>query len=232
MLVLEKLSKRALIGHRGLPARELENTLRSIQKAMEAGADIVEVDIQRTKDGVLVLSHDENLKRTFGVDLNIREAFWEELRKVSKNGYSLARLEEALELVKGRVGMFLEVKHREDATPVLELVEGMGAREWVAVISFHPEALEALKGRVITGLVYAKPPGFIPEAKKMGCSIVLPKYALATQKAVDFAHRLKLSVVAWTVNEPERAKELFERGVDGVATDNVEELKTALKVLK
>ncbi|MCS6999111.1 MAG: glycerophosphodiester phosphodiesterase [Aquificaceae bacterium] len=229
MLVLEKLSRKALVGHRGIPAKELENTLQSIQRAIEVGADIVEVDIQRTRDGVLVLSHDENLKRTFCVDINIRERSWEELKKLSKDGYSPARLEEALELVGGRVGMFLEIKHPEDGGAVLELVESIGARDWVALISFYPEVIGALRGRVITGLVYAKPPGSIPEAKKLGCSLVLPKYTLATQKAVDFAHRLKLFVVAWTVNEPEKARELFERGVDGVATDDVEGVRKALR---
>lgn len=225
MLILEKLSKRALVGHRGIPAKELENTLQSIHRAIELGADIVEVDIQRTEDGVLVLSHDENLKRTFGLDVNIREASWEELAKISKDGYRLARLEEALELVGGKVGVFLEVKHPEDADAVREVVEGAKAKDWIAVISFYPEALEPLKGRLMTGLVYAKPPGSIPEAKKLGCSLVLPKYSLATQRAIDFAHRLKLFVVAWTVNEPQKAKELFERGVDGVATDDVESLR-------
>ncbi|MCS7262190.1 MAG: glycerophosphodiester phosphodiesterase [Aquificaceae bacterium] len=230
MLVLNKLSKGALIGHRGLPAQAKENTLQSVQRALEAGADIVEVDIQRTKDGVLVLSHDENLKRVFGVDVNLRDASWEELKELT--GGELPRLEEVLELVAGRAGLFLEVKHPEDALPALEQVNQRRAQDWVAIISFHPEAVEPLKGKVVTGLVYAKPPGLIPEAKELGCSLVLPRYNLATQKAVDFAHRLRLFVVAWTVNDPEKAKELFQRGVDGVATDDVENLKGALEVFE
>ncbi len=227
-LVLEKLSKKALIGHRGEPAKELENTLESIERAIEDGADIVEVDIQRTADGVLVLSHDEDLKRSFNVDINIRQARWEDIKTVSTGRYRITTLREALELTAGRVGMFLEVKKPEDALAVAQLVEELKAQNWAAVISFYPEALEALKGRLLTGLVYARPPGMIPEAKKLGCGFVLPKYTLATQKAVDFAHRLRLFVVAWTVNEPERARELFQRGVDGVATDHVELIKKAL----
>lgn len=221
---------RFLVGHRGIPELELENTLQSIQKAIELGARVVEVDLQKTKDGVLVLSHDDNLKRTFGVDINIRETDWENLKKVEKDGYSLARLEEALELVSGRVGMFLEIKHPEDSKKVLEIVESLKAQDWTAIISFYPQTLEEVKGKITTGLVYSKPPGMIPEAKKLGCRFVLPKYPLATQKAIDFAHRLKLKVVAWTVNEPQKAKELFERGVDGVATDNVYKLRQEIKV--
>ncbi len=227
MVVFENLRK-FLVGHRGIPALELENTLQSIQKAIELGADVVEMDIQRTRDGVFVLSHDDNLKRTFGVDINISESLWEELRNLEKDGYRLARLEKALELVGGKVGMFLELKHPEHAQEVYKKVLEQRAEDWVAIISFFPSALEVLRGKITTGLVYSKPPGMIPEAKKLGCLFVLPKYGLATQKAVDFAHRLRLKVVAWTVNDPQKAKELFERGVDGIATDNVKKLKDIL----
>lgn len=227
MGVFEAL-KTFLVGHRGVPELELENTLQSIEKAIELGAHVVEVDIQRTRDGVFVLSHDDNLLRVFGVGLNIRDASWEEVAKVQKNGYHPARLEEALELVKGKVGLFLEIKHPEDAEGVYKKVLEYKAEEWTAIISFYPQALEVLRGKITTGLVYSKPPGMIPEAKKLGCLFVLPKYGLATQKAVDFAHRLKLKVVAWTVNDPQKAKELFERGVDGIATDNVKKLKDTI----
>lgn len=229
MLVLEKLSKRAIVGHRGVPALELENTLPSFERAIELGADIVETDVQRTKDGVLVLSHDESLERTFGIGVNVRESTWEDLKGIKKGGYTLARLEEAFDLVNGRAGMFVEIKHPEDTPHVLELIEKKGVKDWVAVISFHLEVMEELKGKLVTGLVYSRPPGMIPEAKKVGCKFVLPKYMLATQKAVNFAHRLKLYVVAWTVNDPIKAEELWDRGVDGIATDDVRLLKGTLK---
>ncbi len=227
MVVFENLGK-FLVGHRGIPALELENTLQSIQRAIELGAHVVEMDIQSTRDGVFVLSHEDNLKRTFGVDINIGESLWEDLRNLEKDGYRLARLEEALELVGGRVGVFLELKHPEHAQKVYTKVLEHRATDWTAVISFFPSALEELRGKIATGLVYSKPPGMIPEAKKLGCAFVLPKYPLATQKAIDFAHRLRLKVVAWTVNEPQKVRELFERGVDGVATDNVELMRKVL----
>ncbi|MFN3599571.1 MAG: glycerophosphodiester phosphodiesterase [Aquificaceae bacterium] len=229
MELLSFLSKgHLLVGHRGHPAKELENTLESIESAIKSGADLVEVDIQRTRDGVLVLSHDEDLQRVYGLKVNIRESLWEDLRKIEKDVYRLASLEEALELVGGRVGMLLEIKNPQDTQAVLDLLERKKAKNWTALISFYPQALEKAKGRVITGLVYSKPPGMIPEAKKIGCSLVLPKYMLATQKAIDFAHKLRLKVIAWTVNQVEKARELFQRGVDGIATDEVELLRRGL----
>jgi glycerophosphoryl diester phosphodiesterase len=73
-----------IVGHSGYPNKELENTLPSIEAAIEHGADIVEVDIQSTLDGILVISHDESLERTFGVSVNIRESVWKDIKKIKK----------------------------------------------------------------------------------------------------------------------------------------------------
>ncbi len=95
MGVFEAL-KTFLVGHRGVPELELENTLQSIEKAIELGAHVVEVDIQRTRDGVFVLSHDDNLLGVFGVGLNIRDASWEEVAKVQKMVIALQGLRKPL----------------------------------------------------------------------------------------------------------------------------------------
>jgi len=218
-LVLERLRRRAVVGHRGFPAAALENTLESFAKALEAGADIVEMDVQVTADGVPVVIHDEDLRRVFGVGLDVRKASWGEASSAS--GGRVPRLEDVLRLVDGRAGAFVEIKHPEDVGLVLDVIKGVGAAGWVAVISFHLEAVRAAAGVVPTGLVYAKPPGAVAEAKRAGCNIVLPRYNLATERAVAFAHRLDLYVVAWTVNDVETARELWRRGVDGIATDDV-----------
>jgi Glycerophosphoryl diester phosphodiesterase len=98
----------------------------------------------------------------------------------------------------------------------------VGAASWTAVISFHEEALVPLKGLVPLGLIYAKPPGRIADARRLGLDLVLPHHRLATARAVDFAHRMGLKVVAWTVNDGRTMEGLWSRGVDGIASDDVE----------
>lgn len=222
MDILEVLKRRAVVGHRGHPARELENTIPSIKSALARGADIIELDVQKTADGVLILSHDETLERTFGVSINIRNATWEEVRRISRGKYRVATLREALEEIAEKAGVFIEVKHPQDAPAAEETVKELGARRWVALISFYDDAL---KGDLVKGLIYAKPPGRVIDAKRLECQIVLPRYNLATERAIQLAHRLGLYVVAWTVNDIKTAEELWRRGVDGVATDDVELLK-------
>ncbi|MGC9051501.1 glycerophosphodiester phosphodiesterase [Pyrobaculum sp.] len=223
MDILELLRKRVVVGHRGFPARELENTIPSIEAAVRHGADVVEVDVQTTADGVVVLSHDDTLERTFGVPLNVRTSTWDEVRRVEKGRYRVPTLREAIEAVAERAGLFVEVKHPEDAAAVQRVIREAGAGRWAAVISFHDDALKAVEG--YKGLVYAKPPGRVVDAKKLGCHIALPRYPLATEKAIALAHKLGLYVVAWTVNDPTTAAELWRRGVDGVATDDVEKIR-------
>jgi glycerophosphoryl diester phosphodiesterase len=223
MDILELLRRRVVVGHRGFPRRELENTLPSIEAAINSGADVVEVDVQVTADGVPVLSHDDNLGRTFGIPLNVRSATWGEVRKVERGRYRVPTLREALELVAGRVGMFVEVKHAEDAPKVVDVIREVGAERWVAVISFHEEAVAGIS--LYKGLVYAKPPGRVADAKKLGCHLVLPHFRLATDKAIAFAHRLGLAVVAWTVNDETTAAQLWSAGIDGIATDDVEKIR-------
>ncbi|AFA39849.1 Glycerophosphoryl diester phosphodiesterase [Pyrobaculum oguniense TE7] len=224
MDILDILKRRAVVGHRGYPVKELENTLPSLEAAIKSGADIVEADVQMTADGVVVLSHDDTLERTFGVFLNVRTATWEEVRRVTKG--RVPSLREALELVAERAGVFVEVKHPEDAAAVWRVIKEAGAARWAAVISFHDQALAQVEG--YKGLVYAKPPGRVLDAKKLKCHIVLPRYTLATEKAISLAHKLGLYVVVWTVNDPATAAELWKRGVDGIATDDVEAILKAL----
>ncbi|ABM80658.1 glycerophosphodiester phosphodiesterase [Hyperthermus butylicus] len=223
-LVLERLSRKpfAVVGHRGAAGLAPENTITALRKAIEAGADIAEFDVQRTGDGVLVASHDPVVKHGGGI-LDIRSASYEEVRRVElPGGEYVPRIEELLAEARGRIALFLEVKEPSDTHTLIDLILSETAEDYVAIISFHEEVVKTVKSRasrIPAGIIYFKPPGKIVECRRLRCELVLPRYPLATAKAVSFAHRLGLRVVAWTVNEPNLVVELARRGVDGIATD-------------
>lgn len=219
--VIEALRRGAVIGHRGYPLRRRENTLASFAAAIEAGADIVEMDVRSTKDGVVVVSHDDKIAVAGGY-VDIRESRWLDISTIKVGGEPIPRLEDALSLIDGKVGVFIEIKDPADAPLVAELVKSMSAENWVAVISFHEEALMKTRGLAPLGLIYARPPGKIETARRLSCDIVLPHFRLATAKAIAFAHRLGLLVAAWTVNDYDVMRMLWARGVDGIASDDVE----------
>lgn len=222
--VLKALSKKpfAVIGHRGAAGLAPENTISSFLKAVEVGADLVELDVQVTLDGVAIALHDEDLKRVAGIDVNARRSSYKDLSGIDIGGERIPTLEEVLRIVGDKVGILIEIKVPGDEDVVMDIVKGSGAEERIAVISFHEEVLANVKRRlprIPCGIVYSQPPGKIVDAKRAGFEIVLPRYPLATQKAVDLAHRMGMRVIAWTVNDEKWIVELARRGVDGIATD-------------
>ena len=212
-----------VVAHRGASAYEPENTLRSVRRALEIGADAVEVDVRLSADDVPVVIHDETVDRTTDGTGKVAEMTLEELRRLDAGqGERIPTLEEVLDAVRGRAILFVELKVDEAALPALELVRGRGMLNEVLFISFSQNALSRVKAEeegAHIGLIYFKPSDGIVGAKKLGCEFVLPYYRLATEKAISLAHRMRLRVVPWTVDDLETARELKRRGADGVASN-------------
>ncbi len=220
--ILELLSVEpfTIVGHRGAAGLARENSLKSLEEAIRAGADIAEFDVQVTLDGVPVASHDDLVVFDDGFKANIRALRLEDLKSRSIGGEKLPTIQELLEHAIGRIGLFLEIKNPRDTEALLNVVRKLKAQEWTAIISFHEEAvMKASSYGFVTGILYFKPPGKIVECAKLKCKIVLPRFNLATERAIEFAHKLRLKVVTWTVNDVMLMRELVRRGVDGIATD-------------
>ncbi len=212
-----------VVGHRGAKGAKPENTISAIEYAISIGVDIIEVDVRRTKDKKLILLHDQDFKRVAGLDRKASELDYSYIKEnIRIDGEPVATLDECLETIKGKTGLFIEIKEPETTDDILATVIKHNAVEWVAVISFYENALKMVKEllpSIKTGLIYMKPPGKISEAKEIKAEIVLPFYKIATAKANYFAHKLGLKVVVWTVNDEKTAKEMVERKADGIATD-------------
>ncbi|HMA79397.1 MAG TPA: glycerophosphodiester phosphodiesterase family protein, partial [Candidatus Binatia bacterium] len=117
------------IAHRGASGKYPENTRLAFVKAIEAGADMIEIDCQLTEDGHVVVFHDERLRRTAGVRGMVRSKTLAQLkaldigqwRKKSFRGERILTLEEALEVFAGRVDLCLEIKSFPESPPGIEL---------------------------------------------------------------------------------------------------------------
>ena len=225
MHILEYLSREpfAVVGHRGAHGVRPDNTLAAFRYAVEAGADIVEMDVRRTKDGTLILLHERDFKHLIGRAIPPGQLDFAFIREhIRVEGEPIPTLEEALKEVAGRVGVFVEIKEPETTEQVLETLKRCGISESVAVISFWDEALEQTRRLApgqTTGLIYARAPGRITDAHALGATIVLPHVRLATARANAFAHKLRLRVVSWIINDEETARQQVENGTDGLATD-------------
>ncbi len=214
----------AVIAHRGGGLEAPENSLKGIRHGMRVGADIVEVDVRRTKDNRLILLHDADFARVCGIEKRPKEMelsqIKEELLIFDKE--PVATLEEALDTTDGKKGLFIEIKEPETTEQIVRLIQEREAQYWCAIISFYEEALvqsKKIDPSITTGLVYSRPPGKIVEAKELGADFVLPHYRLATIKANRYAHFLGLLVAAWTLNDRFEMVEAYKRGVDAIASD-------------
>ncbi len=212
-----------VVAHRGASGYEPENTIRAIRRAIEMGVDAVEVDVRLTKDGYPILMHDETVDRTTNGTGKVSEMTLTELRKLDAGkGEKVPLLEEALNEVKDKAVLFIEIKVPEASIPSLKLVEEKNMIDQVLFVSFNPNSLKKIKEEnpfAHTGLIYAKPGDHILLAKRIECEVVLPHYRLATEKAIALAHKLKMLVVAWTIDDIKTAKLLKKRGVDGIGSN-------------
>ncbi len=215
----------AVVGHRGAGGELPENTLKAFERGISAGADVVECDVRETADGELVIVHDPDFKRVAGINAKVKELTLKEIKgRIRIAGTEpVPTLREVLETVNGRCGLFVEIKEPETTEKVVETVNSiLEETDWIGFISFYPESLKRVKEvdrKLTTGLIYSRPPGGIVTAKEIGAEIVLPRWPLATGKAVKFAHRLKKVVVAWLIDDERGFKRALRNSVDAMATD-------------
>lgn len=209
------------VGHRGARAYETENTIDSFRKAIELGANAIELDVRISKDKRLVLCHDDNLKRVFGVDVRIDEATLKEMKTLT--GGKIATLDEALDFIDRKVDKILiELKEPGCEKQVIDEIIKKKLLDKVVIISFHEEALQKvreLNKKVETGLIYARHKNPITSALTLNAQYLVPLYRFVHTKNVEDAHRKNLKVIIWTINTKEEAEKYILKGVDGIATD-------------
>lgn len=215
------------VGHRGARAYEIENTLESFKKAMELGANAVELDVRQSKDAKLIISHDDNLKKVFGKDVIVSEATLAELKQLTGN--RIVTLEEALHFLDRKIEKILvELKEAGYEKKVLDIIRKEKLEDRVIVVSFLEEALaniRRLDKKIETGLIYTKFRNPIDAALKLNAQYLVPLYRFIHTRDVEKAHKNNLKVIVWTINTKEEAREYIAKGVDGIATDKPDILK-------
>src|SRR3989338_4874688 len=216
------------VGHRGAKAYEIENSLESFKKAVALGANAVELDVQKSKDGKLIIIHDDNLKRVFGKDVLENLTTLKELKQLTEN--KILTLDEALRFIDKKVEKILvELKKEGFEKKVLEIIKKGKLKDRVIIVSFHEQALaevRRLDKEIETGLIYAKHKNPIPTALKLNAQYLIPLYRFVHTKNVEDAHKNNLKVIVWTINTRKDVREYISKGVDGIASDKPDILRT------
>lgn len=223
--------------HRGSTAECPENTIASFRKAMEEGADGIELDVQLTRDGEVVVIHDETLERVSNGQGQVKDYTLAELRQFSfarqrpERGFTeISTLREVLELLKDtKLCLNIELKNSVEDYPGLEektiqLVKAYGMEERVWYSSFnHKSMMEVLRidSGAKTGLLYIeKLIHPVEYAKAAGAAALHPAMHLLSREFVEECHRAGVKVHVWTVNEKDAMQKALACGVDALITNH------------
>lgn len=216
-----------VLGHRGAPQRAPENSLRAFALAMEAGADGVELDVQRSADGVPVVIHDPTLERTGHGAGAVASLSWREISRLSGDGEPIPSLEQAAAWA-AAAGAWLNVELKaagvEEAT--LAVLESAGMLETSLLSSFSAETMREL-ARLAPGarrflLADEWHEGVQRAAAGAAVQGICLRVDAASPLALEVVRREGHEVVVWTVDDPELIRELFRSGVAGVITNRPE----------
>ena len=223
-------------GHRGAAALEPENTLRGIRRAIEIGVDQVEVDVHLTKDGKLVVMHDETVDRTTDGHGRVRDLTFEEIRSLDAGkGEVVPTLQEVISLVRGRVTLQVELKGIGVEEKAVEAVEEADITGEVVFTSFRHPALKAVKRlnpSLETGvLFYCLPIDPCRLAFDAEAEAIHPNIHFVDTEMVRRAHVLGLEVRAWNADDEEEMRRLIGAGVDGLGSNRPDLLVKVIQEL-
>ena len=218
-----------IIGHRGAAGLAPENTIEAFQAGIEAGADILEFDVQRTRDGELIVIHDSTLFRTHKKSTIIRWSTMESIKRATEKGHQIATLEEVMDRYFGKVLLNLEIKNIGTAKHIIRFVESRYIQkdtDWDAVLfsSFKPTELitaRKMSQRAQLALLHDKNPFlFMLFHRRLDLSAVGFHRLRAHSMAIAIAKQLHLFTYVYTVNLPEATMRATEAGIDAIVTDN------------
>lgn len=225
-----------VVAHRGANKIAPENTLKSFKKAIELGADMIELDVRATKDREIVVIHDADISRTSNGRGLVRMYTLNELRKYDfGEGEVIPTLTEVLELARDKILVNIELKEPDIVKEVVEIIKKAEMIDQVIVSSFiHPALLviKKLDPRIRTAILFGcYPVNLVGLASDALANFINPYFEAVDENMVKVAHEAKLGVMPWTVDDENHMKRLIKLGVDAIITNDVEKLLRVRKEL-
>ncbi len=237
------------IGHRGAPGVAPENTVPSFSKAVEIGADGIELDVVLSKDGVIMVFHDYYLqKKTDGQGLLTKYTL-PELKALDAGssfseeyaGTRIPTLQEVVEAMDKKAFIMIEIKTNPFAIPGIEnavaaVISKYNLYNRVVVSSFNPFSLMKVKqvDRNISVGVLHLPffPAFLNRASfatMVRPDVLHPLYKMVNESYLQKARSKGYRVIPWTVNDKADMKKMVDMGVDGIITNHPDILQKILQ---
>ena len=231
------LNRTKITAHRGASNYAPENTVHAFYKAMEIGADYIELDVQQTADGKLVVFHDKNLKRTTGKDALLSQFTYEELQQLDcgswfSDAYKDSKImlfSDILEITKGKIKLNVEIKKCDNVTEVAKqtvaMIEEYDCVKSCYITSFSYSALKAVKKAnpaIKTGII-TNMLTYDSYTKLKYIDAISINKLFTTQNIVNMAHANGKKVFVWTVDDSYEFDKYISMGVDNIITDHADD---------
>ena len=244
LLSLNSTEDAIVLAHRGAAGLRPENTLAAFDKACEDKTDFVELDVQESADGEVIVFHDSDYMKIAGVKLKAWEATLPELARLDiGSSFSPEYLDQrtpllrdALRLCKGRAKVDIELKYyghnQRLVEKVIEIVEQEGMVDQIVLMSlYHPFVEEAkrLRPTWTVGLLAAVTVG---DVTRLSSDFVALNTQSTTRATIDLAHRRGKSVYVWTIDNPVLMSYYLGLGVDGLITNRPDLAREVIEQLK
>ena len=243
-----------VIAHRGVSGTYPENTLSAFQAAIDLGAEMVELDVSISKDGIPVVVHDKTVDRTTDFEGYVQSFTLEELKKMEVGawfseefrGEEFPTLRESLELMKDEIAVNIEIKTEAVSDEIedgivdkaLQIVKELDMSSSVVFSSFDyrvMEQLNALDSQMPKALLYeaSQSADLLPSelVQKYQVDVFNCSYRQLSEEWIKDLQSHQIPYLVYTVNESELMEELIERGVSGIFTDFPEELMRIVEKL-
>ncbi len=223
-----------IMAHRGASVAAPENTMAAFQQAIDDGADWIEIDVQETADGEVVVAHDSDFMKLSGNPLKIWDATVDDLANIDVgswvdpkySGERVPTLTEVLRLCEDKVGVNIELKyygHDEQLEQrVVDIVESEQMADQIMVMSLKPEGVakvKTLRPNWRCGLLMSV---YVGQMKNIEADFLAVNSKFATRSFVRRAHESEKEVFVWTVNDAATMSQALNRNVDGILTDRPE----------
>ena len=220
-----------VIAHRGASADAPENTLAAMDLAIKDGADWVEIDVQETRDGEVVVIHDSDLKKIGGSHLKVFDSSLQELQNVDIGSWKdssfhdqrIPTLKQLLEFCKDRINVLIELKYygqeRHLEAKVAKIVEAAGMQDQIRIMSLsYPgiQKMKSLRPEWKTGLLASVSIGDITQ---LDADFFAVNASFASRAFIRHIHARGRKVLVWTINDPISISAMMSKGVDGIITD-------------
>ena len=220
-----------VVAHRGASKAAPENTMAAFEQAIADGADWIELDVQETADGEVVVYHDSDFMRMAAVPTKVWDATLADLQAIDIGSWfspafkdeRVPTLAAVLDACKGRAGVVIELKYYGHDQRLVErvarLVDERGMASQVAVMSLEVDLVRQMKSvrpGWTAGLLMSVSAG---DLRKSGADFLAVNAAFADRRFVRRAHARNEQVYVWTVNDASTMSAMIGRGVDGLITD-------------